>query len=68
MINILVTSRELDVAGYDMLGRLSHEPGFNVYIAVSSEKERSRVKGACVAVDIPPLSSKFVLGGGKITP
>lgn len=63
MINLLVTSRELDVAGYDMLGRLSRYPEFNVYIAVSSDKERSRVEGECIALDIPPLKSKFKGGG-----
>ena len=63
-----MTYRELDVAGYDMLGRLSRYPEFNVYIAVSSDEERSRVKGECIALDIPPLKSKFEMGGGKRTP
>lgn len=64
-MNILVTSRELDMTGYDMLGRLSLDPLFNVYIAISSKMEKDSIRGNCVPVMIPILKSKFVFKAVK---
>lgn len=57
--NILVTSRELDVAGYDMLARVAEDASFKVYIAVSNEHEMQMVKGRCIGVPMPPVRSKL---------
>lgn len=59
-MNLLVTYRELDVAGYDMLGRLSQDSSITIYIAVASEKDKKRIQGKCIPVLIPALKSKFV--------
>lgn len=59
-MNILVTYKESDVAFYTMLGELSKEEGFNIYIAVDSKE---RLKGMnvqrCISLLIPTISSKF---------
>lgn len=58
-MNILVTSRELDIAGYDMLSRIAEESNINVYITISHNDERVLVKGNCIPVFSPQINSKF---------
>ena len=65
-MNILVTSRELDMTGYDMLGRLSQYASFTIYVAIVSDKERDRIQGNCIPVMIPSLKSKFVWKAIKV--
>lgn len=62
MLNILAIQnekRELDLINYDMLGRLSMRPGFRVYVALSSDRERACLRGRCEALEIPLIRSKF---------
>ena len=62
MINLLATCREQDIAGSDMLARVSQNPEFNVYVAVSSDEERAMVGGRCTPLAVPPITSKFQWG------
>ena len=58
-MNILATDKELDIIGYDMLGKLSEKTEYTIYIAVNPAN-RHRVKGKCIPLIIPEISSKFV--------
>ena len=49
-MNLLVTHRELDMAGYDMLQRLSYDSDFNIYVTFSSERQRANIGGRCIAL------------------
>lgn len=59
-MNLLVTHRELDIAGYKMLELLSQRPSIKVYITADTDSKQDQIKGSCIPVMIPPLSSKFV--------
>lgn len=58
-MNILVTHRKKDMATYKMLGLLSKNPTFTIYVAIPSEKEEVYLEGNCIALRTPPVSSKF---------
>ena len=58
-MNILVTHRAVDVATYKMLGLLSQNDFFKIYVAVPSEKEVARLEGKCIPLMISPIESKF---------
>lgn len=58
-MNILVTDRELDVIGYDMLEKLAEKPEYTIYVAVNPSN-LFRVKGKCVPLMIPEIDSKFI--------
>lgn len=57
-MNLLVTHRELDMAGYDMLRRLSYDTEFNIYVTFSSERERANIGGRCISLSLPEIRSK----------
>lgn len=57
-MNLLVTHRELDMAGYDMLQRLSYDSDFNIYVTFSSERQRANIGGRCIALSLPEIRSK----------
>lgn len=59
-MNILVTSRELDMVGYHMLEQLSYRQSMTIYIAVSTKEEHNSVRGNCIPLTIPVLKSKLV--------
>lgn len=58
-MNILITHRGTDLVTYKMLGILSQNKFFKIYIAVSSEKEESMLEGDCIPLKIPSIDSKF---------
>ena len=58
-IHLLATYSGLDLAGHDMLGRLSHDPRFKVYIATIAQPDRYKMQGDCIPLIIPPIRSKF---------
>lgn len=58
-MNILVTHRRNDMATYKMLGQLSQNPFFKIYIAVPSENEEAMVEGKCIPLRVSPINSKF---------
>lgn len=57
-MNLLVSHRELDMAGYDMLQRLSYDSDFNIYVTFSSERQRANIGGRCIALSLPEIRSK----------
>lgn len=63
-INLLVTHNELDKAGYYMLEQLSYRPGIKVYITATTEGHL--IKGNCIPVAIPPLTSKIAFKAIKV--
>ncbi|MDE6987008.1 MAG: glycosyl transferase, partial [Bacteroides acidifaciens] len=58
-MNILVTHRAVDIATYKMLGLLSRNESFKIYVAVPSEKEKAKLEGNCIPLQIPSITSKF---------
>lgn len=59
-MNLLVTHREIDLAGYELMAALAKNPDIKIYITASTPEEVERIKGDCVPVMIPPLKSKIV--------
>lgn len=58
-MNLLVTHRELDMAGYVMLKHLSDDASFRIYITYSNERERASISGRCTPLPLPAIHSKF---------
>lgn len=58
-MNILVTHKAVDVATYKMLGELSKNDFFKIYVTVPSIKEAQNVEGKCIPIAISPIKSKF---------
>lgn len=58
-MNILVTHRAVDMATYKMLGLLSQNNFFKIYVAVPSEKEEMKLEGNCIPLRMPLITSKF---------
>ena len=58
-MNILITHRGTDLVTYKMLGILSRNKSFKIYVAVSSEKEELMLEGDCIPLKIPGINSKF---------
>lgn len=58
-MNILVTHKAVDVATYKMLGELSQNELFKIYLTVPSAAEAAKVEGKCIPLNIPPITSKF---------
>lgn len=58
-MNILITHRGTDLVTYKMLGILSRNKSFKIYVAVSSEKEELMLEGDCIPLKISGINSKF---------
>lgn len=60
-MNLLVTHLALDLPSYGMLGILSQRsPSVKIYVTATTEADKSKIKGNCIPVMIPKLSSKVV--------
>ena len=58
-MNILVTHKAVDVATYKMLGELSKNESYTIYLTVPSASEAAKVEGKCIPLPISPITSKF---------
>ena len=47
-MNILVTHKAVDVATYKMLGELSKNESYTIYLTVPSASEAAKVEGKCI--------------------
>lgn len=58
-MNILVTHRAVDLTTYKMLGELSKNTSFKIYVYVPSDKEEKQLEGNCIPLRGPVIASKF---------
>ena len=65
-MNILVTHRAVDMTTYKMLGLLSRNESFRIYVAVPSEKEEMRLDVCSACHPFFTGQQKFINRGGRV--
>lgn len=58
-MNILVTHKAVDVATYKMLGELSKNESYTIYLTVPSASEAAKVEGKCIPCQFLLLHLNF---------
>ena len=66
-MNLLITHRELDTAGYDMAHRLASEYGMNVFVTYHTLAQQQRIVRPVEALWIPVEIPGVKVGSGELS-